>query len=503
MSFRNQRQPSESSGTEDSPRSSLRSSQSDAELSPQIFRKDSTGPVRDSRSNTGGREPQRMSSDLGAISSKKYVKDFTFGRVLGEGAYGAVVLGKENETGKEYAIKMMEQRHLMKEKKVKYAVTERDILTLCHNNPFIVKLYYTFKDDQYLYYVLELCPNGELLDHISKAGSFEEPCAAFYAAEIIMALEFLHDNGIIHRDLKPENVRSLSPAPSDEQQILSHLILHIKLTDFGTAKIVGKEKTARSNSFVGTAEYVSPELLKEKITSKSEVEENSSDLWALGCIIYQMIAGRPPFRGPSEYVIFEKVENCSYTFPNGFPDTAKDLISRLLVLDPDSRLGFASFSELREHSFFSGIKWEDLHVQTPPQMKSSQIKMVFEEDVVAEEEAKRKKMQEEENEKWKKFLLDEKELILESGLIWKRKGRSVKKRQLILTNKPRLIYVDPKKMVLKGEIPWTSQLKPEAKNNTSWFVHTPKRTYILEDIPGKSQRWIDAINKQLNVSTRD
>jgi len=107
-------------------------------------------------------------------------------------------------------------------------------------------------------------------------------------------------------------------------------------------------------------------------------------------------------------------------------------------------------------------------------------------------------MQDEESEKWKKFLLDD-EVILESGLVWKRKGRSVKKRQLILTNKPRIIYIDPKKMVQKGEVPWSQHLRPEAKNNVAWFIHTPKRTYILEDIPGKAQRWVDAMNKQLEI----
>ena len=108
-------------------------------------------------------------------------------------------------------------------------------------------------------------------------------------------------------------------------------------------------------------------------------------------------------------------------------------------------------------------------------------------------------MQEEEAEKWKKFLNND-EIILESGLVWKRKGRSVKKRQLILTNKPRIIYVDPKKMIMKGEVPWSQHLRPEAKNNVAWFIHTPKRTYILEDVVGNSQRWTDAINKALRAS---
>jgi len=103
-------------------------------------------------------------------------------------------------------------------------------------------------------------------------------------------------------------------------------------------------------------------------------------------------------------------------------------------------------------------------------------------------------MQDDEFEKWKKFLLED-EVILESGLVWKRKGRSVKKRQLILTNKPRVIYIDTKKMIQKGEIPWSANLRPEAKSNVNWFIHTPKRTFILEDIHGNAHRWVEAISR--------
>eukprot|EP01114_Cavostelium_apophysatum_P019287 TRINITY_DN6173_c0_g1_i1.p1 TRINITY_DN6173_c0_g1~~TRINITY_DN6173_c0_g1_i1.p1 ORF type:complete len:454 (+),score=114.06 TRINITY_DN6173_c0_g1_i1:181-1542(+) len=419
---------------------------------------------------------ERLSNSVGTDSSKKYAKDFTFGNVIGEGAYGAVVLGKENDTGREFAIKILEKSHLIKEKKVKYATTERDILTKCSDHPNIVKLYYTFKDDERLFYVLEYCSNGELLKQLNKFGSFDETCAVFYTAELINALEYLHELGIIHRDLKPENVLL------DED-------MHLKLTDFGTSKIIGNEKNARSNSFVGTAEYVSPELLNDKVTYKS------SDLWALGCIIYQMIAGRPPFRGASEFMTFQAVSSGVFTYPKGFPEVPKDLINQLLVMDPERRIGADTYKDLKNHAFFKGVNFETLHMQTPPPLKPYPTKLVFEDDISA------KKMPEPDSEKWKKFLLDE-EVILESGLVWKRKGRSVKKRQLILTSKPRIIYIDTKKMVQRGEVPWSQNLRPEAKNNTAWFIHTPKRTYILEDIPGKAQRWVDAINKVLETTKK-
>lgn len=140
----------------------------------------------------------------------------------------------------------------------------------------------------YADFVMSYAKNGDMLPYINKVGSFDAACTRFYSGEILRALEHLHDLNIMHRDLKPEN-------------ILLDDHMHIKVADFGCSKIIEQPAAAaagdnntggrqRSNSFVGTAQYVSPELLTEKTISPS------SDLWALGCIIYQMIAGLPPFR---------------------------------------------------------------------------------------------------------------------------------------------------------------------------------------------------------------
>lgn len=121
----------------------------------------------------------------------------------------------------------------------------------------------------------------------------------------------------------------------------------------------------RKNSFVGTAQYISPELLKDKSASFS------SDLWALGCILYQMLAGSPPFQSRSEYIIFRKIQNLEYDFPEGFDETAKDLIQKLLVLDSAERLGASdseAYPSLRSHPFFHGIVWDSLSNTTPPPM---------------------------------------------------------------------------------------------------------------------------------------
>ncbi|KAI5797996.1 kinase-like domain-containing protein [Peziza echinospora] len=295
---------------------------------------------------------------------KKGVKDFNFGRTLGEGSYSTVLAATDRTTLKEYAIKVLDKRHIIKEKKVKYVNIEKDTLNILGEHPGIVRLYYTFQDERSLYFVLDLATGGELLGVLKKMTTFDEECTRFYAAQILDAVAYMHSRGVIHRDLKPENVLL------DEK-------MHIKITDFGTAKILEQPKagngldggypgdpehdTTRANSFVGTAEYVSPELLTDKAACKA------SDLWALGCIIFQLLSGRPPFKAANEYQTFQKIVNLEYEFPKGFPPVARDLVERLLVLDPTKRL---TIDHIKNHQFFEGIEWgRKLWIQKAPRLK--------------------------------------------------------------------------------------------------------------------------------------
>lgn len=153
--------------------------------------------------------------------------------------------------------------------------------------------------------------------------------------------------------------------------------MRIKITDFGTAKLLdlpnpndsgiatpqddSDHTSSRANSFVGTAEYVSPELLTDKAACKS------SDIWAFGCILYQLLAGRPPFKAGNEYQTFQKIVNLEYEFPIGFPSQARDLISKLLVLDPAQRL---TIREVKQHPFFEGQVWgRALWKLKPPRLR--------------------------------------------------------------------------------------------------------------------------------------
>ncbi|KAL9031100.1 MAG: hypothetical protein Q9196_000835 [Gyalolechia fulgens] len=301
-------------------------------------------------------------------SVKKGFRDFVFGRTLGEGSYSTVLAATDRETGKEFAIKVLDKRHIIKEKKVKYVNVEKDTLNRLTEHPGVVRLYYTFQDEKSLFFVLDLASNGELLGVLKRLTTFDEECTRFYGAEILDTIDFMHAQGVIHRDLKPENVLL------DEH-------MHVKITDFGTAKLLDSSKNTsgghsitetaelldgseinKANSFVGTAEYVSPELLRDKTACKA------SDLWAFGCIVFQLLAGRPPFKAANEYLTFQKILSLEYEFPKGFPEIAKDLVERLLVLEPSSRL---SIEHIKNHQFFESITWgRGLWKQRPPKLKS-------------------------------------------------------------------------------------------------------------------------------------
>ena len=322
---------------------------------------------KDRGSAVGTRQEIDSSGQTQTRVVKKGVKDFNFGRTLGEGSYSTVLAATDRQNLKEYAIKVLDKRHIIKEKKVKYVNIERDTLNRLTDHPGIVRLYYTFQDERSLYFVLDLASGGELLGVLKKMGSFDIECTQFYGAQILDSVAYMHSRGVIHRDLKPENV-------------LLDRNMHTKITDFGTAKILPDPKTSndgntvlpgspidgsetdRANSFVGTAEYVSPELLNRSNACKA------SDLWAFGCIIYQLLAGRPPFKAANEYLTFQKILSLDYTYPEAFPPLARDLVDRLLVLEPANRL---PVEHIKNHEFFSGIQWgKGLWRQKAPKLKA-------------------------------------------------------------------------------------------------------------------------------------
>ncbi|XP_056639996.1 3-phosphoinositide-dependent protein kinase 1 isoform X1 [Diorhabda sublineata] len=468
---------------------------------------------------------------------KRSTSDYIFGKVLGEGSFSTVYLAKDIHTNKEHAIKVVEKAHVIREKKTEAIMREKEVLRILGNAcPYFVRLYWTFQDSDRLYFVLSYAKNGDVLSQIDKHTHLSIECTRYYLAELILGLEYLHSKNIIHRDLKPENLLF------DENW-------HILITDFGSAKIVSSENGheernnirsenkypyRRRNSFVGTAQFVSPEMLAETASSFA------SDLWALGCIAYQMAYGQMPFTGGSEYIIFQKILKLDYTFSEDFPRGVKDLVEQLLVLEPNNRLGARDercYSSLRQHSFFSVLNWDDLG--PPPKISEDTVEdMVHEipddlEPGLDPEQVSRlhlslltpnpvvnrkksppnrkitdltdteiqQRLEAQKTNIYHSFVEDN--LILKQGFIDKKKGLFSRKRMFLLTLGPHLYYVDPVTMTLKGEIPWSSDIKAEAKNFKTFFIYTPNRKYYLEDPEGYALEWCKAIEDLKNYYFSD
>ncbi|KAF8586893.1 kinase-like protein [Ramaria rubella] len=269
-------------------------------------------------------------------------EDFEFGEELGGGSWSTVVEAVHPPTSKVYAIKILNKAQLLKHKTTQSAVVEKNALALLSSEGHmgIVRLYSAFQDATSLYLVLSLAPNGDLRELVKKFGSFSLSCARYYAAQVVDTVQYIHGKGVLHRDLKPEN-------------ILLDGEMRIKLTDFGSAYISQElDLSPRSSTFVGTAAYVSPELLSGPVKTTSR----SSDIWAIGCIIYFLMVGQSPFLALTDYLSFRKIEALDYTFPENFDADAMDLVQRILVIQPSDRLGISpksSPSDLREHPFFT------------------------------------------------------------------------------------------------------------------------------------------------------
>ena len=281
----------------------------------------------------------------GGIVRKMQAADFEPLRCLGKGTYGTVLLVKQAATGKLYAQKQFRKASLTVRKQlIEQTKTERSILESINRHPFVVKLYYAFQDHEKLYLILEYAQGGELFEHLRLQGMFQEDTAAFYLAELVLALEHLHSTvGVVYRDLKPENC--LLDAEG-----------HLLLTDFGLSKVaVDGEHHCRS--MTGTVEYMAPEVIQMQDYG------TAVDWWSLGILGVDLLSGKTPFAANNDQKIREKIVKSKLTLPFFFGPDARDLLTRLLRKEPKKRLGACmpkDMKTIKNHRFFRKIDWKKL-----------------------------------------------------------------------------------------------------------------------------------------------
>jgi len=269
------------------------------------------------------------------MSKKMGLGDFEMVRTLGVGSFGRVKFAKYKVDGKYYAVKFMKKHEIIKLKQVDHINGERTLMAQVAH-PYVVSMIGSFKDDRYVFIVMQVITGGEMFTHLRKARKFSDEVSKFYGLQVGSAFAFCHSKNIIHRDLKPEN-------------LLLDTLGYSKLTDFGFAKIV--EPGARTYTLCGTPEYIAPEVLLNKGHGKPV------DWWTLGILIYEMIVGQPPFCDEEPMGIYQKILAGKIYFPKYFDRNAKALVKKLVTADLSKRYGNlkAGSDDIIKHKWFADI----------------------------------------------------------------------------------------------------------------------------------------------------
>lgn len=272
-------------------------------------------------------------------SVKVNLETFEIIRKLGKGSFGTVYKVRCKINGKIYAMKSLPKDKILVNKQLRYAQAEANILRK-NNNPFVLSLYFSFQTPTSLYMVFDCCSQQNLALLILKRNSLTESEARFYIAEIILAIEYLHTQGVLYRDLKPENV-------------LIGLDGHLMLCDFGLSKEnVGRNELA--TSFLGTRLYLAPEMVKGQGFTQA------SDVFAVGIVLYEMLFGELPYTATDERTLYEQIRTMTVEMPEEVSKDAEDLLLKLLIKDPEKRLGSKNKEDIKRHPFFKGLDWEKL-----------------------------------------------------------------------------------------------------------------------------------------------
>ncbi|ELP92715.1 hypothetical protein EIN_371170 [Entamoeba invadens IP1] len=294
------------------------------------FLKTKTGTTQPSKAEG---QPQAVVDGQG--QKKKTVDDFEMLSLIGKGSFGKVMQVKEKETGKVYAMKILNKSHIIDNNEVEHTMAEKSVLSKS-KNPFLMQMHYSFQTGDKLYFILDFVNGGELFSHLQREHRFSIERTRFYAAELLIGLKYLHDAGIVYRDLKPENILLTDDG-------------HICITDFGLCKegLTDKDQT---NTFCGTPEYLAPEILL------GNGYGFAVDWWSYGTLIYEMLLGLPPFFDNDVQTMYQKIVSDDVRFPKNTPPAIKDFVAALLQKDPTDRL--TDPDVMMKHPFFKNMDFD-------------------------------------------------------------------------------------------------------------------------------------------------
>ncbi|EGO01935.1 hypothetical protein SERLA73DRAFT_177581 [Serpula lacrymans var. lacrymans S7.3] len=329
---------------------------------------------------------KKESTFLRLRRTKLGLDDFRTVKVIGKGAFGEVRLVQKTDTGKIYAMKTLKKEEMLKKDQLAHVRAERDVLAES-NSAWVVQLFYSFQDPQFLYLIMEFLPGGDLMTMLIKYDTFSEDVTRFYIAECVLAIEAVHAMGFIHRDIKPDNIlidkdghiklsdfglstgfhkqhdssyyqRLLdsangvqSPTAAARNSVMVNAI-HLTMTSKDQIATWKANRRKLAYSTVGTPDYIAPEIFIQKGYG------NECDWWSLGAIMFECLVGYPPFCSESTHETYQKIVQWQNHL--AFPDDvhlsreAEDLIRRLIT-SQDKRLGI---DQIKVHPFFYGVDWD-------------------------------------------------------------------------------------------------------------------------------------------------